>query len=392
MERFVLLLLALTFACGLNAQINAAEYFFDTDPGFGNGIALSLTGESVNQDFVLPTTGLTEGVHKLHLRVKRDDGTWSIYGTKFFVISPLNTTNMASAEYFFDSDPGFGNGIALTLSGETINQDFNVPSVGLANGVHKLYVRVVNTDGTWSLYDQNLFYVYSNESNTANISSAEYFFDTDPGLGNGTALSMSGAIVDQNFTIATTALSDGIHKLHVRVSNDDGRWSLYDRKVLYVYQNNTALITAAEYFFDIDPGFGNATAIDLNEVENLDEDLVLEVPEDLPEGDHYVYIRVLNTAGVWSLYATSDVLPSLSISEVTTQKLRIYPNPVKDYMFIETNGDTLLDYKVIDLTGQVVLDGKLPNGKIDLSYLSSGTYLMYFTTNLGRSSYKIIKD
>ncbi|MGF1555025.1 T9SS type A sorting domain-containing protein [Paucihalobacter sp.] len=391
MKRFILCLLAIAVFYEVNSQITAAEYFFDTDPGFGNGVALSVNGEELNQNFDIPTTGLSNGIHKLNIRVQKQDGTWSIYGTEVFYIGPSNSANIASAEYFFNTDPGFGNGINLSFSGEFIDQNFIIPTEGLPIGVHKLFVRVTNTDGTWSLYNPKVFYRYPNETNTASISRAEYFFDTDPGLGNGTVLAMSGEMSDENFTIAEV-LDEGIHNLFVRVLNIDGTWSLYNRKLLYVYPKNTALITAAEYFFDIDPGFGNATPINLDAVENLDEDLEILVPEDLPDGDHYLYVRVLNSDGVWSLYATSEMLSTLSISELSKQQLKLYPNPVQDYLFLDTCGATVLDFKIIDLTGQIILDVPTPNEKVDLSHLSTGAYLVYLTTNQGRWSQKIVKQ
>ncbi|WP_370104876.1 hypothetical protein, partial [Winogradskyella sp.] len=135
---------------------------------------------------------------------------------------------IVSAEYFIDTDPGVGNGVALTVSGNTINQDLNVPTNGLSNGIHKLYIRVLSTTGEWSLYDQNVFYVNPNNTNTASIASAEYFIDSDPGVGNGMPLSVTGDVVDMDFNIPTSGLVDGVHKLYVRVINTDGTWSLYD--------------------------------------------------------------------------------------------------------------------------------------------------------------------
>lgn len=137
-------------------------------------------------------------------------------------------SQITSAEYFIDTDPGIGAGMPLTVSGTTIDQNFNIPTTGLSNGIHKLYIRV-QAGGVWSVYDKNVFYISPSLSNSALITAAEYFIDTDPGIGNGTVLAMAGGVIDQNYNIPTTGLSDGIHKLYVRTINADGTWSLYDK-------------------------------------------------------------------------------------------------------------------------------------------------------------------
>ena len=356
---------------------------------------MSVSGNSIDQNFSIPTTSITSGIHKLYIRTQNSDGTWSLYDKNVFYVSPNNTnsSNISSAEYFVDTDPGVGNGIALGVSGSVVDQDLAVPITGLSDGIHKLYVRLINGDGTWSLYDKNVFYINPNFSNSASIASAEYFIDTDPGVGNGIALIISGNLIDQDFNVPTTGLSEGVHKLYVRLINDDGTWSLYDKNVFYVSPDlvNSALITGVEYFFDIDPGIGNGTAIDISDVAIVDEDLVVQVPADLPDGDHILYIRVQNTDGTWSLYAHSEQLSTLSDNDFVLNSFRFYPNPVKDILFLDTNHQQILGFKIINLNGQVVINTVLTDNKINLDSLEAGTYLFHLKTELGSVSKKFVK-
>ena len=63
----------------------------------------------------------------------------------------------------------------------------------------------------------------------SDISSLEYFFDTDPGLGNGTIIDVADvASLDENFSIPTTSLPIGTHRMFLRVKNSDNTWSMYD--------------------------------------------------------------------------------------------------------------------------------------------------------------------
>ncbi|WP_370478270.1 MopE-related protein [Tamlana flava] len=287
-----------------SALITAAEYFIDSDPGIGNGTALAMNGNVIDADYSIPTTGLSDGIHKLYIRVINADGTWSVYDKNVFYINPnqTNTANIAGAEYFYDTDPGIGNGTALAMSGNNIDQNYSIPTTGLTSGVHKLYVRVINDDGTWSIYDKNVFYINPNHSNTANIAGAEYFIDTDPGVGNGTSLTVSGNTINQNFNISTTGLSMGVHKLFVRVINDDGAWSIYDKNVFYINPNqtNTALISEAEYFIDTDPGVGNGSPLVMTG-NSVDE--IYNIPTTgMTDGTYTLYVRIINADGSWSIY------------------------------------------------------------------------------------------
>ena len=66
---------------GLDANITAFEVFIDTDPGEGN--AISLFASSPNNPKIavvndpISTSGLSEGLHSLYLRVQDSSGLWS---------------------------------------------------------------------------------------------------------------------------------------------------------------------------------------------------------------------------------------------------------------------------------------------------------------------------
>ena len=61
------------------------------------------------------------------------------------------------------------------------------------------------------------------------VTEAEYFFNTDPGQGNGTDIPItSGEFIElTNLNLPTSALGTGIsHELYIRYRSDDGLWSL----------------------------------------------------------------------------------------------------------------------------------------------------------------------
>jgi hypothetical protein len=65
--------------------------------------------------------------------------------------------------------------------------------------------------------------------------SSEYFFDTDPGVGGGTALVVTpGDSILFSGNIPTASLSNGFHFLYVRSKDSNGKWGLSDRRMLFI--------------------------------------------------------------------------------------------------------------------------------------------------------------
>lgn len=158
-----------------------------------------------------------------------------------FILSLLGyqgfSQNIVSAEYFFDADPGVGNGTTLSVNANTgtLTQTYSIPTTGLSHGFHSLYVRTLNDEGNWSLYDRSIIYLKEFSEVGSNIVSAEYFIDSDPGVGNGFPMSISSS--PQIITFDTDGLDDGDHFFYVRVLNQDGEWSFYDYAMFTINPN-----------------------------------------------------------------------------------------------------------------------------------------------------------
>jgi PKD repeat protein len=303
---------------GAMPKVKQMEYFFDQDPGFGNGTPLSFTnlGDTVYQVFSIPVSSIGAGFHNLCVRVQDSSGIWSLTQSKVFYVMPQIATSGAmpkvkDMEYFFDDDPGFGNGTPLTFTqmADTVYQVFSVPVNSLSEGFHDLSVRVKDSIGVWSLTMSKVFYVMPQTSITGatpKIKNVEYFFDHDPGYGNGIPLSFAsfGDSAYQVFSVPINTLGEGFHNLAVRVQDSLGLWSLVQSKVFYVMNPVNALpsvkITALEYYFDHDPsvGLANPLSVSLNDTINQAFSLSMNA---LDSGLHYLGIRAMDSLGVWSL-------------------------------------------------------------------------------------------
>ena len=137
------------------------------------------------------------------------------------------------------------------------------------------------------------------------VNRAEYFFDSDPGPGNATPITVSSPGPTTTFTtaISTSSLAKGFHFLCVRVQQSDGFWSSFEARGFYISQATTAStdLSAAEYFFDSDPGQGSATSIPVTPGATMSFTVSLPATS-LAPGFHFLAIRTRDNTGRWSIF------------------------------------------------------------------------------------------
>ncbi len=223
--------------------IEEAEYFYDTDPGFGNGIPIPITpGDSIDTLATVNTALLSPGIHTAYIRTKSSNDEWSVFSKRLIHIQYPEAPEIVAAEYFVDTDPGFGNGTAISLAaGDSVQaNNISIPTASLSLGIHMVYVRVKYSNDQWSVFSKKLIYIDNPADDP--IVAAEYFIDTDPGIGNATAINITqGDSVMANFTAPTNTLLIGGHWLHVRVKDAENRWSVYSKDSFYVGNFNCAI-------------------------------------------------------------------------------------------------------------------------------------------------------
>ncbi len=79
-------------------------------------------------------------------------------------------------------------------------------------------------------------------------------------------------------------------------------------------------------------------------------------------------------------YIWGDESPPLAADEfTTTNKVAFYPNPVKDILYIESEG-VVQSIELIDVLGKVVLVQHSSSNQINLSELESGSYIIQIYT------------
>ncbi|MCF8374313.1 MAG: carboxypeptidase regulatory-like domain-containing protein [Bacteroidales bacterium] len=321
----VILLFMVQVLFAQSPNIVQMEYYFDTDPGFGQGTQVSFTASSViDVSFNANLALVNEGYHKLFIRVKDADGKWShvfkqdVFKAAQSAATPGQLPDIIGLEYYFDIDPGFGAGISVPISSNSLfDQSFNADLSLVDPGYHKLFVRVKDENGKWShIYKQDIFKAEQSSTTPGqlpDIIAMEYYFDIDPGFGAGVNVPISSnSLIDQSFNADLALVDPGYHKLFVRVKDENGKWShIYKQDIFKAEQSSPSPqqlpdIVAVEYFFDNDPGMGNATTITLNPDPVQDVDFV-PYTGNIPAGQHNLSFRVKDSQGKWSLTYTDTV-------------------------------------------------------------------------------------
>jgi hypothetical protein len=209
------------------ATLNLVEYYFDQEGPDASGITVALNNNTIDQTFDVSVDGLSNGTHVLFVRVRDAGGAWSIPTYRVIEVYGATYEEITEAEYFWNNDPGFGNGNTLPLDAFVVDDVFDLSTEGLANGVHLLYIRLKDAKGQWSHSKEQVVQVGSTGIDSAMVVVGEYFLDVDTGEGLGTPIEMGPAfLIDDQFDLTMpNILAAGPHWLYVRVMNEHGYWS-----------------------------------------------------------------------------------------------------------------------------------------------------------------------
>lgn len=103
-------------------ELTACEYFIDTDPGEGAGITLPLAADG-EASFAIPTSGLSAGIHHLHIRGKDKADKWHmVFAAPFRVTVGSGVENVS---WLMDVSVSRGSGSVL-LSADNLEPDSHV--------------------------------------------------------------------------------------------------------------------------------------------------------------------------------------------------------------------------------------------------------------------------
>lgn len=290
----------------------------------------------------------------------------------------LAQVNIVKVEYYIDHDPGFGLAIDVPIvPGTEVDHNFIAITDTLSEGYHTLYVRAKNENGLWGILEKRTIYVLDPVTvavpSPPDITELEYFINNDPGLGMGIKIDVADNITAEINNLAITdTLSSGYHTLGFRARTNNGNWGWTEYRNFYVATDASVTplvpknIVAAEYYFDDDPGQGQATSLGSfgpGLTVNLDE----LVPTSLGEGYHTFNVRSKDEDGIWGFVERRPIYVAgngtvTAVTDIT--KVEYFfdgndPGPGNAIDFPVTPGQQEIEFNTVDIpTSPTLVDGQ----------------------------------
>lgn len=365
----LLLILAMFPLFAFSQNLTQAEYFFDTDPGYGNGIKMNFqAAQTVNLDANIYTGQLSQGLHTLYYRFKDDVFGWGqTFNQKIFINEPKR--NLVQAEYFFDEDPGLGRGIKMNFGAKNaVTLSANLYTALLSPGLHTFYYRFKgDTHGWGQTFKQTVFI---NEPKR-NLLQCEYFFDEDPGYGHGIKMNFTaGDTVNLVANLALKMVEPGFRTLYYRFKTEKGWGGTYAKNL---FKPSVPGIARIVYAFD-DSDEKNTIEL-ANPLHAINDHFALDISA-LSAGAHTLHLWVQNINGYVSNKVSMEFNASVDMQEAKgLEPFRAFPNPASS--FIEFSGDRLADEVLIcNMQGAVIMKLAGSIARVDVSNLNEGTYLL----------------
>ncbi len=204
----------------------------------------------------------------------------------------LNAQNLI--EYFWNTDPGVGRATMVKGQGGGL-VSCQISTDKLPNGAHLLGIRALN--GKYASPTVLKMVCKSPEFSDGGI--VEYFWDNDPGIGHATPYPVTAAAdgTTVSFTLPTDGLDGGVHFLGLRLKGGTGWSSTYSHIIAVAPQGGS--VDCVEYFWDEDPGLGQATRYAVPNGSGPEVEVSMDVLTDgLSRGVHILGIR--SHCGTWS--------------------------------------------------------------------------------------------
>lgn len=325
MKHLLILIIVSLFSFNSYAQqVVKAEYFFNTDPGFGKGIDIPFTSSEDTQiEFTASMDELNCGIHTLFIRIKDDQGRWGTTFNRVFVKNHIqdNLANIVRIEYFIDEDPGVSLGVPINVPepSDDVELFFIVDLEGYEPGEYTLFLRAIDNRGGWSMVNSQAIEVTEDEP----VSVAFIIEDSDQNP-------ITDAIITFN-----------------GVSHDTGQY-------------NMGTFEPATYPYEVQrEGYFNVT----EQVELVSDTLITVILEK-------------DNTGLYSVHG---------------QNTRVFPNPASSNINIES--PLLIERIVVaDLSGRIFYTTEINEhtAALSLSGLESGIYFIHLETPLGVFNEKIV--
>ncbi len=398
-----------------NIQITAGEYYIDSDPGTGSATPMLVIDGNFDEVLealsdTIKNNQLSVGYHKMGLRVKSADGSWSPdFKTVFLTTTPGTIRNMQiqNAEYYIDNDPGVGSGILVLAADGNFDQFIenliynaqNQPT--LSFGYHLIGLRVQSKDGSWSStfkqtvkVDNSIYLADVNNSDTVCESNGlnGYQYELKTQLSGTCTWNVTGGSIasGQNQKIVTVNWAlNGTHKISLDYISGNTTTtvsipvSIFAAADASISQSGDELIANADnvqyQWLDCDNGYTPITGATQKNY--------------LPSTTGNYAVRITQN----NCNTTSNcvfVLLTTKSESVQKSHFTLYPNPTNSSVNLLRDNNALVQIFVYDNLGNELqhFNSNNNNQNIDLSAYTEGIYFICIQHNEQKEYLKVVKQ
>ena len=371
MKRILIAIIGLMLCCGLKAQLPTCQYWFDGN--YEQCMNVTLTAGS--WDGQLDASGLTDGIHTLHLQLIDTTMTF----TRNFLFRKVSTIFPSELDYYFWYD----NDIVHMQHGTLGNGPIPLDATDLTTGLHTLHLMVKGDN-----YGYTSNYLFIKTEMTDFIPNLTYhcWFDEDM------SHQQTGALGEGNILLDANYLEDGEHVVRVffegstvaapqcYVFTKGGEGEVYEITVTAVPAEAGTVTGAGSYYAD------NTCTL-------------VAIPNEgcaflcWKENGHVVSENASYTFTVTGNRNLVAQFSGTGVDENDGEGLALYPNPVNDKLIVESTG-AIRSCEVYSITGQLVLSVTNCSERLEVPVeaLPQGTYLVKLVADKFVQTKKFVKN
>ncbi|MBK8369352.1 MAG: PKD domain-containing protein [Bacteroidetes bacterium] len=282
-------------------NISKYEYWFDNDYSNTTITSISPTNQ-LNLNSIVPTAGLSNGIHVFNFRAQQTNGKYSTVVSQFF----YKTTQVSSVsriiteyEYWFDNN--YSNAIHVsTPNQQQVNINQLIQTSSLTSGIHTFNIRFKDNTNLWSSAVSQFFYKAPTVAATnREIIAYEYWFDNNHSNAITTTITAQQQ-VNINQLIQTASITNGIHTFNIRFKDNSNLWSSAVSQFFYKTPSNNYTnrnLVAYQYWFDND--YTNAISVSTPSQQQVNLNQLIQTST-LTNGIHTFSIRFKDNSDLWS--------------------------------------------------------------------------------------------
>jgi PKD repeat protein len=207
-------------------------------------------------------------------------------------------------EYWFDDN--YIERVSSTLSPTaSVELDLEVGVQDLSLGLHVYNVRFADDSGRFSSVLSQVFLCGGSQNL---IDAMEYWFDDE--YEQATLVEFSPQLHHSfNSMVNVSALSDGLHRMHIRFRESGGFWSAANSDFIQKYGSSSSMLNQIKgYRYWLDDTAESAVSIELGVAVSPFELIETINMQPIPHGIHVTHYQFQDLSGLWSVVLSDTIM------------------------------------------------------------------------------------